>query len=147
MIEAIIFDWIGTLYQFGGKGLFPYSERVLTKLRERGYKLAVISKALPEDIEARKKQIDEIRSYVDYILVDTEKTREQFLNCIKILRTIPSKTLVVDDRSIRGIHIGNQIGCETAWIQNGKYSHEIPNDKTGFPKYLIDSVEDLLKTF
>ena len=25
-IEAIIFDWVGTLYQFGGKGLFPYSE-------------------------------------------------------------------------------------------------------------------------
>ena len=59
MIEVIIFDWIGTLYQFGGKGLFSYSERVLTKLKEKGYKLAVISKALPEDIEERKKQIDE----------------------------------------------------------------------------------------
>jgi len=147
MIEAIIFDWIGTLYQFGGKGLFSYSERVLTKLKEKGYKLAVISKALPEDIEERKKQINEIRSYVDYILVDTEKTREQFLDCIKTLRTTPSKTLVVDDRSIRGIQIGNQIGCETAWIHNGKYSHEMPNEETGAPYYIIDSVEDLLKTF
>ena len=58
-----------------------------------------------------------------------------------------SKTLVVDDRSIRGIQIGNQIGCETAWIHNGKYSHEMPNEETGAPYYIIDSVEDLLKTF
>jgi len=58
MIEAIIFDWIGTLYQFGGKGLFPYSERVLQELRSR-YKLAAISKAVSNNVDNRLRQMHE----------------------------------------------------------------------------------------
>lgn len=59
--EAIIFDWVGTLYQFGGKGLFPYSEKVLKELQSK-YKISVISKAVSANVENRLRQIDEIKN-------------------------------------------------------------------------------------
>ena len=143
-IEAIIFDWIGTLYQFGGKGLFPYSERVLKELKPK-YKLAVISKAVSNNVENRMCQINEIKQYFKVIIADVDKTPEQFSECMRQLEVKPENTLVVDDRTVRGIQIGNQLGCQTAWIMQGKYSSEIPNEETGEPTYKINSIEDLLK--
>lgn len=142
-IEAIIFDWVGTLYEFGGKGLFPYSEKVLRKLKTK-YTLAVISKAVRGNIGRRQYQINEMRDYFEFALVDTEKTSEQFVDCMNDLKVLPQNTLVVDDRMDRGIQIGNRLGCKTAWIQKGKYSDKIPNKETGQPDYRINSVEDLL---
>lgn len=50
-------------------------------------------------------------------------------------------------RVVRGIKIGNKLGCITCWIQKGKYSHELPNKETGKPTYKINSVEELVKFF
>ena len=144
MIEAIIFDWVGTLYQFDGKGLFPYSEGVLRKLHPR-YKLAAISKAVSDNVENRLSQINELRHYFSVVIADADKTSEQFIECMRKLNVKSEKTLVVDDRSVRGIKIGNELGCQTAWITQGKYSHELPNEETGQPTYRINSVEDLLE--
>jgi len=143
MVEAVIFDWVGTLYHFGGKGLFPFSERVLETLKPR-YKLAVISKADHDKIEERSRQIDEVKKYFEFIDVGADKTLIQFIRCMESLKVPSKKTLVVDDRTVRGIRLGNMLGCQTAWIQRGTYSNEIPNEKTGEPTYRINSVEDLL---
>ena len=143
-IEAIIFDWVGTLYQFGGKGLFPYSERVLQELKPR-YKLAAISKAVSNNDETRLGQMNGVKQYFEFILADTDKTPEQFIECMKHLNVRPENTLVVDDRVDRGIQIANKLGCKTAWIQRGQYSYITPGKDTGEPTYRINSVEDLLK--
>jgi len=143
MIEAIIFDWIGTLHQFDGKGLFPYSEKVLMKLYSK-YKMAVISEAISDNVETRLRQIGELERYLQVIIADINKTPEQFVECMNRLGVKPENTLVVDDITLRGIMIGNKLGCKTAWIQRGKYSDEIPNKGTGEPTYRINSVEDLL---
>ncbi|MEK6829360.1 MAG: HAD family hydrolase [Nanoarchaeota archaeon] len=142
-IEAIIFDWMGTLFQFGEKGLFPYSERVLGGLQQK-YKLAAISKAVSDNVETRLKQMNGIKHYFNFILADTDKTSEQFIECMQKLNVKPENTLVVDDRMDRGIQIANRLGCKTAWIQLGKYADRTPNKETGQPDYRINSVEDLL---
>ena len=144
IFDAIIFDWVGTLYQFGARGLFPYTERVLQELKPR-YKLAVISKAVSDDVRLRASQIHEIGHYFNVSIVDVDKTSSQFKSCIKELRTTSERTLVVDDRVDRGIQIGNQLGCKTAWIQQGRHEWKLPNSETGEPTYKINSVEDLLK--
>jgi len=143
MLESIIFDWVGTLYE-RGKRLFPYSERVLKELKPK-YKLALISKAVSDNVETRLKQINEIRHYFDVIIADINKTPEQFMECMGRLRVRPENTLVVDDRTDRGIIIGNRLGCQTAWIQEGEYAHETPNEETGEPTYRINSIKDLLE--
>ena len=142
-IEAIIFDWAGTLYE-KNKGLFPYSKKVLQELKSK-YKLAVISKAVSDSVETRVKQINEIGHYFEVIFVDIDKTKKQYIECIRQLKTKPENTLVVDDRTLRGIKIGNNLGCQTYWIKNGEYSSEIPNQETGEPTKIIKSVEDLLR--
>ena len=144
MIKAIIFDWVGTLYQFDGKGLFPYSEKVLKKL-EHKYKLAVISKAVSDNVENRLKQINSIKGYFNVIIADIDKTSEQYIESMRKLKVKPENTLVVDDRMDRGIQIGNKVRCKTAWIKNGKYAGIVPNKEIGQPTYIIKSIEDLLK--
>ena len=141
-IKAIIFDWAGTLYE-KNKGLFSYSEDVLQELKPK-YKLAVISKAVSNSVEERLKQINGVKHYFDFIIADVDKTPEHYIKCMKKLRVKPKNTLIVDDRTLRGIKIGNKLGCKTAWIQEGEYSNEIPNKETGNPYYTIKSIEDLL---
>jgi len=146
MIKAIIFDWVGTLYE-KNKGLFPYSEQVLRELRAKNYKLAVISKAVSDNTRNRLKQIGKIKKYLDVIIVDTDKTAEQYIECMKKLNVRPENVLIVDDRTIRGIKIGNQLGCKTYWVKNGEFANETPNEETGQPTKTIKSEEDLLKIF
>ena len=143
-IEAIVFDWIGTLCQFDHKGLFPYTEKVLRELKPK-YKLAVISKAVSDDVPTRVRQIDEINDYFAFTAVGDDKTNNQFVSCMNLLNVKPENTLVVDDRMDRGIQIGNALGCKTAWIRQGKYAHMTPDHKTGEPTLRINSIEDLLK--
>ncbi len=143
-IEGVIFDWIETLAINSEDGLFHYSEDVVKKLSSK-YKLSLISIA-GFGVEKRKQEIEKsgLTKYFEHIIVDTIKTEEQYRDCMKCMKTTPEKTLVVDDRTLRGIKIGNKLGCQTYWIKNGKYAHELPNEETGQPTRIINSVEDLL---
>ena len=144
-IKAIIFDWAGTLYE-KNKGLFPYSENVLQELKPK-YKLAVISKAVSNSVEERLNQINGIKHYFNFIIAEIDKTPEHYTKCMRKLKVKPEETLVVDDRTLRGIQIGNKLGCKTAWIEKGEYSNELPTEETGNPYYTIKSIEDLLTIF
>lgn len=143
-VEAIIWDWVGTLSQFGGKGPFLYSQKVLHELAPK-YRMAVISKVASNiPLKVRLDEIKKMGKYFSFVLADYDKTPEQFLECMRTLRVKPENTLVVDDRTVRGIQIGNKLGCQTAWIKTGKYAEETPNKETGEPTYKINSVKDLL---
>ncbi len=144
MIEAIIFDWVETLSK-GSREPFPYSERVLKELKYKNYKLGLVSLAghgnnkRKEDVE-----VSGLKPYFDFILIDTVKNAEMYLKCIKELGATPQRTVIVDDRTLRGIKIGNEIGCMTFWVRRGPYENELPNEETGQPTRIIKSVEDLL---
>lgn len=144
VVDGIIFDWIGTLYE-RDKGAFEWSARVLEALRG-DYKLGLVSLAR-EDIERRRDEIDAsgISHYFDSIIVDSNKNPAQYLKCMGEMKTLPSRIAIVDDRMKRGIKIGNLLGCRTYWIQQGEYAHELPDDETGEPTQRINSIEDLLR--
>ena len=143
MVEAIIFGWIGTLYE-RGKGLFPYSEKVLQNLKSK-YKIGLVTKA-GSGVEVRK---DELRAsgilpYFDSVIIDTVKTEEQFSRCIREMGTSPDETAIVGDRMSREIKAGKKLGCETFWIKVGDRSFDKPTEETGQPNYTVNSVKDLL---
>lgn len=144
MIKGIIFDWIGTL-ALNSDELFPYTQRVIKKLSE-SYRLSIISIA-GEGVNKREEEITRsgLLDYFDHVIVDLKKTPKQYQECMNAMETSPQETLVVDDRTVRGIKIGNEIGCQTYWIRNGKYANEIPNEDTGQPTRIINSIEDLLE--
>ena len=142
MNKLVIFDWMGTLYE-RNKGPFPESRQVLHELGRKGYSLALIS--LSKDQTGRRREIDRsgLANSFDIIIIDKEKTEVQYMGCIKRACSNPAHTVIVDDRTVRGIQIGNKLGCKTYWIQNGEYAHELPNAVTGHPTRTIKSVSEL----
>ncbi len=142
-MNAIIFDWIGTLYE-RNKGLFPYTKKVLEYLKPK-YKLGIVTFS-KNGIYDREEQLKEsgILDYVDIAIICTEKTNDIYFRCMHELKVTPKSTIIVDDRTKRGIAVGNKLGCETYWIQKDEYANELPNKETGEPTHKINSIEDLL---
>jgi putative hydrolase of the HAD superfamily len=143
MLQAIIFDWVGTLYQ-RKTGLFPEVKEVLENL-EKNYKLGLVSKG--DKPLKRLEEIEQtgIANYFSSIVLAKRKTPKEFRKCLGELEINPENALVVGDRTRREIKIGNQLGCKTFWICKGEYSLEVPTEKTGQPTYTGSSIEDLLK--
>ncbi len=140
--KAIIFDWIGTLYE-REKGLFPDSRRVLDNLQGR-YRLALVSKRRDPEQGLEEVRNEGIAKYFNYILIARRKTLAEFKKCIRQLSLKPEEIIVVGDRTIREIRIGNQLGCITYWINKGEHAEELPTRKTGQPDSTISSISDLL---
>lgn len=143
MIKAIIFDWIDTIYQ-RNSGLFPESRQILEEFSKK-YMLGLVSKR--KDPKQGYGEIDElnISKYFGSIVIARRKTPIEFRKCLSELSVNPKETLVVGDRTIREIRIGNQMGCQTYWIEAGEHAHEKPDKKTGQPTKIIHSIGDLLK--
>ena len=146
MGKAVILDWMGTLYDKERDLLFSHSEQVVRELKSRGYATAVIS-LCHGNIERRRNQIQRtgIQHYLDQIIVADEKSEEQFLKCISVLGSTAEDTSIIDDRTKRGIKIGNKLGCTTYWIRSGEYAHELPDSETGQPTRIIRSLMDILE--
>ncbi len=145
MVKAIIFDWIGVLSAGSKGGVFKDSEKILGELKTKGYKLGLVSLAG----FGNKRRINDIKqagleSYFTSIVVDTTKKLEHYQQCLDKMGVKPNETMIVDDRTVRGIKIGNELGCQTCWVMYEKYAHETPNAETGEPTYRIKSTKDLL---
>lgn len=142
MNQAIIFNWISTLYE-RDKGPFPFSEEILQELKSK-YKLGLVSLA-GKGLEIRQQEIKNSRlfKYFDSIIIDTSKTKEHFLKCMKEVNSISKNTLVVDDRMSRGIKVGKELNCKTYGIQVGDRSFDKPTEEIGEPDYKINSIKEL----
>jgi FMN phosphatase YigB (HAD superfamily) len=143
--KAIIFDWVGTLYE-RDVGLFPDVEIILRNLHST-HKLGLISKRKnPAQGHEELNKLG-LANHFDSIIIATKKTQIEFKKCIKELGVFPEEILVVGDRTIREIRIGNILGCDTAWIKTGEHADEKPNRKTGLPTYIINSLKELSCVF
>ena len=142
MIEGIIFDWIGVLYQ-RGKGVLPEASKILQSLKRR-HVLGLVTQA--QNYVERNAELERsnLHSLFKAVFIDPEKNQDLYRRCIQGLGLTPEKVAIVDDRMVRGIKIGNQLGCTTFWLQKGEYAHELPNTETGDPTYRIHSLDDLL---
>lgn len=141
MITTIIFDWNGTLYN--RTEIFPFTKEILDYLKPK-YKLILISKAKP-NVEERRKLIDSLglTHYFNVLIIQPDKDVEDYRKCIKKIGSTPEEVVIVDDRTLVGIKIGNQIGCKTFWINKGKFENELPNKETGEPTHIIESIKEL----
>jgi FMN phosphatase YigB (HAD superfamily) len=121
----------------------PHAREVLVELHPE-YKMGLISKRKEPQMGYDELRDLGIEKYFDSVIVARRKTPIEFRKCILELKIEPENILVVGDRTIREIRIGNQFGCTTYWIKAGKHANELPNRKTGQPNYTINSLKDLL---
>ncbi|MFA4975338.1 MAG: HAD family hydrolase [Candidatus Paceibacterota bacterium] len=148
-IKAIIFDWGRTLYDVDNKKEISDSEDVLLYCKQKGYKMCVASLARPltgDSVEERKKQIENssLGRYLDMLEVSDVKEKDEMLdNLVKKINVSRDEILFVDDRIVKSIKYGNKNGHPTAWLQAGPFANELPNDETGIPTFIIETLSEL----
>lgn len=147
MIKAVIFDWSRTLYDSENNREFPEAMDILEYCKAKKYRLTLVSLVASDEsipgttLESRNRQIDEspLKAYFEKISV-TDSDKDLAINeTAKYLGLPNEEILIVDDRTVRGIRYGNKNGYQTAWIQAGRFSNELPNAETGTPTYTIKS--------
>lgn len=148
MIKAVVFDWYGTLFE-KNRGPFPDSLSTLQELERRNIKLGLVSKTRFPDKVQFELNGSGLWSFFNQNnkFLTLEKNQNQFLYFAGIYNLSPRDMAVIGDRAAenREIHIGNQVGCQTYWIQRGEYSQELPNATVGQPTQIITSVREILK--
>ncbi len=148
MIEVVIFDWGRTLYDSDNGVMFPETGRVVRCLARR-YRLAIVSLVTASGYQVRvTERLTVLRdeglapyfSAVLFALADKDQLYERAL---ARLRVAPEAVAVVDDRACRGIAWGARRGATTIWLCHGKFKDERPNEQTGWPTHIIDTLAAL----
>ena len=145
-IKAVIFDWGRTLHDPDTDGLFPGTQEVLEELSKR-YTLALVTLAKSQSPEDRRHTIreSEIAPYFRAIIVGSEEKDALYEEVLKELALLPENVAVVDDRTIRGISLGNRSGAMTIWMRRGKFAEELPIEETGDPTHTITDLSALTR--
>ena len=144
MIELIVIDWARTIYDTENERLFPDSVETLDYLKNK-YKLAVVSLSRSEPVKAREKLIEDLGldKYFELILIDPEDKNKLYEQAFAHFKLQPEEICIIDDRTVRGVQWGNKKGCETIWLQRGKFKDELPNEETGNPNYIIKTLNEV----
>lgn len=148
MIKLVIFDFGRTLFDSASKQVFSDSVDILEYLKNKGYKMAVVSLVSAQanaTLQERKDQIKNsgLADFFEKIEVTDGDKDKSFEDTIKYFGVENNKVCIIDDRTIRGVKFGSKNGCQTVWFQNGKFADELPNEDTGNPSYTIHSLIEL----
>ena len=143
-IKAIIFDWGRVLWDPESPALFSETLEVLNYCFEK-YPLGLVTLSKSESPLERRQKIKAsgVEKYFKFILAGAEDKGELFKKAAELLNFSPANILVVDDR-IRRMDYVIKNGFQTVWLQKGKFSCELPDIQTGFPKYTIKELREVI---
>jgi len=143
-MQLTIFDWGRTLHDPEYGALFPETKEVLEELRAREYMLAIVALATAGERKMQERlriiEHEQLAPYFASIKFDVANKDRMYEGTLAELGATPEQTTIVDDRVIRGIQWGNAHGCTTVWVQNGKFAHELPDERTGAPDRAVASI-------
>jgi len=162
LIRAVFFDLGDTLVaeeSVRGKHLWevtlqklPYLDEVLTELKNRGYKLGVITNTVTsreEHVRMALRKID-VEKYFDVIVtsvdVGYEKPDERiFVTALRVVRVKPKEAIMLGNRISTDIVGRNRIGMKTILLKwNRRYPEKITSLEEQ-PTRIIKSLKDLPK--
>jgi FMN phosphatase YigB (HAD superfamily) len=145
MIEIVIFDWKRTLYDPEKKSLISGTTDVLQYLGASGIKLYLVGKDPANEMADESERLGVSDFFTAVHFVTGPKTDEdlgQFIDPDK-----PNHTAVIGDRVRSEITVGNRLGAQTIWIQNGKFAAETPETPEQNPDYTITDISELPDLF
>jgi len=163
LIRAVFFDLGDTLIaeeSMPGKHLWevtalqklPHLDEVLAELKQRGYKLGVITNTVTsreEHVRLALRKID-CEKYFDVIVTSVDvgcnkPDKKIFLTALKMLGVKPKEALMVGNRITADIAGGNQLGMTTVLLKwNKRYLEKITSPKEQ-PTHVIKSLKELPK--
>ena len=123
------------------------SREVLMELKDRGYKLGVVSnfygniEAVLEEFMLRELFSVVVESATEGI----RKPDPRLLGlCIERMNAIPEETFVVGDHLTKDIQPAQNLGCKTVWIKGEPWSDEHDKLSAVTPDYTISNLSQLL---
>lgn len=129
---------------------FPFTKPTLTKLREMGYQLGLITNGSSE-IQRSKLKLLSLEEFFDEILIPSElgmqkPDPEPFLEMAKRLHCNPSELMYVGDNPINDVQASKNAGYTSVWVKTtGVWVEGIP--KADFEMDTIEELPILLTKF
>lgn len=145
MNKLIVFDWGWTLWNPDKNSLMEGTLEVLEFAKDRGYKIAIACLASDGDVDRRIKLMEEtgVSKYCDSIKISKVMDKDVLIDdLLGEFRVYPEETIVVDDRTVRGVLWAVNKGAIAVWFQNGKHREELP-PKGKEPDHIIHSLSEL----
>ena len=140
MKKLIIVDFNRTLYDPDKKELMQGAKEFLEEY-SKNYSIALIGKGGGE----RNKLINslDIKKYFDYFKLVSNKSVDDFHNCLNYFNLKAQDSWSFGDRIKREIVLSNKVGLKTIWFKNGKFADEIPNHPDEEPNFTIRSFDEV----
>lgn len=128
--------------------LVPYPETIpsLLTLKQRGYKLGVISNGIPTKQWEKLIRLG-LQHFFDIVEISTETVKKPnpkiFRRAINRLKCKPEETLMVGDSLMEDIYGANRVGMTTVQVVNENSG--APKNKLEEPDYAVFGLGDILK--
>ncbi len=129
--------------------LFDGVEDVLQTLRNRGYKLVLLSEG-SEALQKKTLETHGLNKYFADVVLCKRKDKQCFLNIKNCWNVTDDgrelKVFVVGDGIERDIEPGNEIGAVTVW-KPGNFNPGMPSPGARHPDFSINDIRTLLSIF
>lgn len=132
----IIFDYNRTIFDPEQQELYSGVLELITYLSDK-HELFLVSK----NEAGRKEKLDSlgISSFFEKIIFTNNKTTQLFSEIVNGENNV----IVVGDRILGEITIGNKLNLITVWLKQGKFSNEHPVSDEQKPKHIIYDISEL----
>ncbi len=138
MIKNIIIDFKRTIYDPDNNTLLENALDGLKFLKEKEFYVRLVGKGVESEIISILQRLD-IKSFFDEICISDDK--EKFFNKVDN----PSSWLVIGDRAQKEILFGGQLGMNTLWLKNGKFSNEEPLPSQKPPDHVVSAWSEIIE--
>lgn len=116
MIKAVVFDFLGTLYDPDLDELFPQTVEVLDLLHQAGLRLCLVSTQDGFDRQEELRSFG-LEKFFEKVFVVPGKRLAHFQDCLDFFGLPACEVAVVGDHPFREIAFGKRLGCLTIWCR------------------------------
>lgn len=111
-IRGIIFDLDNTILPWKSKSLPAETTRWMAKLKDRGFKLCIVSNGMPRRVHKIIRPLD-----IPTVPIAVKPTRRAFLLAMATMETTTRETAVVGDQVFTDILGGNRLSLFTILVK------------------------------
>lgn len=149
MINGLIFDWNGTLYDSKRDYFLDGSIDLFTELSRKGYQKSLLVDSSDFNLDSVGKPVlpygfeiyfSHIQPVSDFKKISDLKTCAEAMNLR--YRTIA----VVGDRVRTDVSSAKKLGMKTIWYRDGYFKDEMPRELFEFPDFVIYNLEDVISS-
>lgn len=109
-IKGIIFDLDNTLVEWKKDTLTPEVIDLISRLKDKGFKLCILSNALEHRVEVVAQTLN-----IPYVSRAIKPRKSPFRKALEIMGTKPAETAIVGDQLFTDILGGNRMKLYTIW--------------------------------